>query len=224
MGKIKAVIFDMDGLLINSDPFWKETFTLVMKKVGVLVSDELYYKMNGNSIDEAIRFLYNRTPWQTPSMEEIASEIIESVELKLDKRGKVMDGVEYILDFFKHKNIRIALASSSYSTIINRVLKKVNIAHYFEIISSGENERYNKPHPGIYLNTLNKLGVLPCECMVFEDSINRIIAAKAASLYVVAVPAQMHYSDTKFDIADLKIPSLMGFTHQHLKTFDLGFI
>ena len=213
---LKAAIFDMDGLLINSDSFWEESIREIVADFNIDLTNDLYKKFSGFRIDEAIQFLFNYKPWNTVSVKEVRNNVVEMVNRKINLEGDAMPGVQYILEFFKSRNIKIGLASSSPSSMINNVLTKLEIGPYFEIISSGENEQYGKPHPAIYLNTLKKFGINYFEAIVFEDSMNGIIAAKAAKIPTVAVPEEEQFLQGKFDVADLKIHSLLEFNEKHI--------
>ena len=90
------------------------------------------------------------------------------------------------------------------------------IGHYFKIIHSAEEEQYGKPHPSIFLSAAQKMGVKPTECLVFEDSFHGIIASLAAKMKVVAIPDKMHKNSAKFEIATVKLGSLLEFDAQCL--------
>jgi sugar-phosphatase len=96
--------------------------------------------------------------------------------------------------------------------LIEAVTNKLNIRNYFDVMWSAEFEPYGKPHPGIFLSTANKLQTTPENCLVFEDAINGVLAAKAAKMYCIAVPEEATYHDLRFAIADKKIKSLTQLT------------
>ena len=102
----------------------------------------------------------------------------------------------------------MALASSSSMSLIEAVVDKLNIRMYFDVLWSAEFEPYGKPHPGIFLTTAAKLQVDPKECIVFEDSINGVISAKAARMKCIAIPEEATFNDPRFAIADSKLRSL----------------
>ena len=122
-----------------------------------------------------------------------------------------MEGLEYILSFFESHNITLALASSSKVQIIETVLEKLKIKNRFKLYHSAQFEKQGKPHPAVFITTAKKLGVEPSNCLVFEDSINGVISAKAAGMKVVALPDKYLTGDDKFKIADLIISSLNEF-------------
>jgi beta-phosphoglucomutase-like phosphatase (HAD superfamily) len=119
--------------------------------------------------------------------------------------------VEYIMDFFRSRDIPMALASSSPMQIINAVMNKLGIAKEFKVIYSAENEEYGKPHPAVYITTAQKMNTAPIDCVAFEDSFNGIISAKAAMMKTVAVPELYNFYNPRFDIADVKLRRLKEF-------------
>jgi len=221
---IKAAIFDMDGLLINSEPFWQEAEKLVFAIVGIKLTTAMCEQTMGLRIDEVVRYWYNQKPWSNYSLIEIENQIMDEVEKLITLKGEQLEGVDYIINFFKEKQIPMAVASSSKMKIINTVMRKLNLAEKFNIIHSAEFEPFGKPHPGIFITTAEKLNVKPEDCIVFEDSFNGLIAAKAARMKAVAIPDKSLYDQQKLCIADLKLRSLMEFNESHLKNISTSFI
>lgn len=202
---IKAVIFDMDGLLINSEPFWQAAEIEIFETVGISLTVPMCHQTMGLRIDEVVKYWYDQYTWKTPSLKAIEEQIIDRVIQKIQTHGQAMKGVYKLLDFFYKNDYPLALASSSYYRIIYTVLEKLKIRSYFEVIYSAESEIYGKPHPGIFITAAQKLGVSPLDCLVFEDSFNGVLAAKAARMMVVAVP---EIQDKRFVIADRIVDSL----------------
>ncbi|RMI00128.1 MAG: hexitol phosphatase HxpB [Calditrichaeota bacterium] len=210
---IKAVIFDMDGLLIDSEPMWQQAEMAQFAKVGLELTPEMCTQTTGMRIDEVIQHWYEQFPLnkQPLSREALKQHILDDVIDRIRKHGKPRPGVGYILDFFRDIGVKMALASSSHYRVINAVLDVLHIAHYFQVIHSAEEEPYGKPHPAVYLTTAEKLNVSPGECLAFEDSLNGVIAAKAARMRCVVVPPEAHLHDPRFALADLVLASLREF-------------
>jgi len=211
---IRAVIFDMDGLLIDSEPFWKEAEMQVFPSLGIPLNDGMWKETIGIRIDEVIDHYYHKFPWDLqrfPKL-EVKNRIEDHLIRLIFREGAAMNGVGGTLEFFRRKAIPLALASSSDMRIINAVLKKLQLAHYFQVIYSAETEKYGKPHPAVYLATAEKLGIPPPRCLAFEDSINGLISAKAARMKCVAVPNAALRGDKRLGIADLVLDSLAEFT------------
>src|SRR3989344_5337554 len=174
---VKAVIFDMDGLLIDSEPLWQEAEILEFSKVGVPLNLEMCQQTIGLRINEVVEHWYARYPWKDVKKDKVGENVMQRVMALIREKGKPKEGVDHILRFMKEKNMHLALASSSFHSIIKTVLETFQITDYFEIIHSAEEEEYGKPHPAIYITTANKLGVQPFECMAIEDSFNGVLSA-----------------------------------------------
>lgn len=213
---IKAVIFDMDGLLINSEPLWVESEKKIFQTVGLNLNDDQCYETFGMRIQEVVPYWHRKYPWDTSkkSFETITNEVIEYVITLIKQDGKKFEGVDYILDFFRSKNIPAALASSSPMKIIDAVMEKLNIRDSFKVIYSAETEEFGKPHPAVYISTAKLMGVDMADCAAFEDSFNGIISAKAAMMKTVAVPEIHNFYNPKFGIADIRLRKLKEFTEE----------
>ena len=212
---IEAVIFDMDGLLIDSEPLWRMAEKKVFATVDIHLNDEDFDHFMGFKINEVADYWYGKYPWSKKTKVELENEILDELETLIKEQGTVMKGVITLLDFFKNKNISMAIASSSPNRIIQMVVNKLNIRNYFKIIHSAEMEQYGKPHPAVYIHTAKQLNVIePC-CLVFEDSFNGLISAKAARMKTISVPDAKQFDQTRFDIADIKLASLTDFTETH---------
>jgi sugar-phosphatase len=213
---IEAVIFDMDGILIDSEPMWKKAEQHVFSSIGVDVNEALSMRTASMTTSEVTKFWYEHYPWQGKSLEQVENEVIDYVEHLILAEGTQMEGVKDVLNFFKNKAFKIGLSTNSPARLIPVILNKLNIAGYFNAISSAESEVKGKPHPGVYLSTARKLKVAPAKCIAFEDSISGIIAAKKANIKTVAVPADTEFTESKFEISHLKIRCLADFTDDHL--------
>jgi HAD superfamily hydrolase (TIGR01509 family) len=205
---IKAVIFDMDGLLIDSEPLWQEAEFDEFTKVGVPMTREMCTQTIGLRINEVVDYWFTRYPWENIEHDALEKRIMKRVIELVKEKGNPKAGVHQIIQFMKTQKIRMALASSSFYDIIHAVLTKLQIADSFEVIHSAEDEKHGKPHPAIYLSTAAELGVLPQECIAIEDSLNGVLSAKAARMKCIAVPdSSMHYNE-KLIIADMQLQSL----------------
>lgn len=216
--KIKAVIFDMDGLLIDSEPFWQEAEVETFKEVGVPLTYEWTGETMGMRVDEVVEHWYVRYPWNKPPKKEIEARIVERVIALVKEKGEPRRGVAKIVQLFWKAGIPMAIASSSQTEIINAVLEKIHIRDQIRMVHSAEHEPYGKPHPGVYITTTEKLGVRPMDCLAFEDSPNGVLAAKAAKMKCIAVPDQIPREDKRFVIADLIIDSLEDFRLEYLES------
>jgi mannitol-1-/sugar-/sorbitol-6-/2-deoxyglucose-6-phosphatase len=216
---IKAVIFDMDGVLIDSEPFWKIAEISSFNSVGVPLTGEMCETTVGMRIQEVTRYWFSKYTWdlKEKSFNELEDEIINGVISLIKSEGIPSEGVSEILDYITSKRLPMAIASSSSLKIINAVVDKFEIRKFFEVIHSAEIEKFGKPHPAIYLNTAKSLGIEPVFCLAIEDSFNGLQSAKDARMKTVVIPNPNFYDDPKFDIADLKLKSLLEFNEEHLK-------
>lgn len=217
---LTTVIFDMDGLLIDSEPLWGEAMKEVFAGMDIHLTPHHYAQTTGLRTSEVVDHWYHVFKWKSKSALEVTDEILENVTDKILKQGVAMKGLEYILEFFKEKDFKMGLASSSPMKLIQTILTHLGISAYFDAIHSAEHEDFGKPHPAVYLACAAELDSLPIECLVFEDSLNGLIAAKAARMKVVAVPEAHRRDDPRYVLADLKLDSLDEFGEEELEELD----
>ena len=205
---IEAVIFDMDGVLIDSEPLWKIAMQETFDAIGCNLTKKDFGKTVGLRIDEVIEFWYEAIGWENHGPKEVENKIVERMVELISEHGKPLLGVVEMLQFLRDKNIKIGLATSSYSVLIEAVLSILNLKDQFDFVHSAENEEYGKPHPAVYLTVAKKLGVHPQKCLVIEDSLNGIISGKAAQMKVVCIPEKTHQPEPKLSIADFMFTDL----------------
>lgn len=205
---IKAVIFDMDGLLINSEPLWQEAEILVFDRVGINLTRELCQQTQGLRIDEVVEYWYTRHPWTNLTKLEVEKSIVNKVIELIQLKGEPLPGVEQAIALVRRKNVKIALASSSSMRIIQAALQKLGLSETFTEVYSAESEVLGKPHPGVYLTTAKKLDIPPQLCLALEDSLNGVLAAKAARMKCIAIPEAIQQNNPKFAIAERVLQSL----------------
>lgn len=209
MGKnVSLVIYDMDGLLIDSEPFWRQAEIKVFASVGLHLTEDDCRATTGFRFDEVVEHWWHQKPWSGKTKTQIHDEVLDEMENAITHHAQPMSGVVESLEFFKNQNCRIALASSSAMRLIKATVQKLNIESYFELLVSAEHERYGKPHPAVFLRTAETLGVSPQNCLVLEDSLNGVLAAKAAKMKCVAVPYPEDFDNPKWIIADDKWKTL----------------
>lgn len=209
-GQTQLVIFDMDGLLVNSEPFWKIAEKEVFGKLGLNLTDDLLRQVMGFRLSEVVKHWYHYQPWPNPNFEQTERDVLDCVKQLIHQHADAMPGVYEVLTQCKNKNYKIALASSSAMELIDVVIDKLNIRHYFDVVWSAQNEEYGKPNPAIFLSVAKQLNTEPKHCVVLEDAINGVIAAKAARMYCIAIPEEVSYNDPRFAIADIKTQSLLN--------------
>jgi len=208
---MKTIIFDMDGILIDSEPLWKIAEIEAFAKVGLNTKATDFAESVGLRIDEVVRLWHNKVKWTNKTCKEVEDDIVNIVIREVYAQGKEMAGVTNLLSSLKSKGYKIGLATSSYQRIVDAVLDKLNISQFFDVCHSAEHEKYGKPHPAVFMTCADKLNVNYRDCLVFEDSLNGVLAAKAARMKVIAVPEACNGSNPKLIIADKIIDSLVDF-------------
>jgi sugar-phosphatase len=211
---INTVIFDMDGLLIDSEPLWGKSMREVFATVGVELSQELASHTTGLRTVEVVDYWHNYFKWEGKSSEQVTEEIIDTVTAKVLAEGQAMEGLTYILDYFSQKNFKIGLASSSPLRLIASAIAHMGISDRFHAIASAEFETHGKPHPAVYLACAKQLGSSPLECIAFEDSVTGMTAAKAARMKTVVVPEAHNRQNKRYALADVQLNSLLEFTDE----------
>lgn len=214
---INTVIFDMDGLLIDSEPLWGQAMREVFSTVGVTLSPELTSRTTGLRTKEVVSYWHDHFQWNNKSAEEVTVEIIDNVTHKILREGRAMEGLAYILDFFHTRSFKVGLASSSPMRLIQSVLDHLAVRDRFHAVISAEFEPHGKPHPAVYLSCAQELNSHPLHCLAFEDSVTGMIAAKAARVKTVVVPEPHKRTDPRFGLADLQLNSLLEFDDARLE-------
>lgn len=206
--KIQAVIFDMDGLLVDSEPIWQEAEKEVFKTIGITLSTEDCLKTTGLPTAAVFDYWFEISPWTGKTKKELENMLFEKVFALIKQNATAMPGVIEALAFFKNKGIKIGLASASPLELIEIVLEKLEIKDAFDFFHSATLEKNNKPHPDVYWTVAKKLSSPIENCLILEDSINGVKGAKASGAIVIAVPDEHFYDFEDYRIADYKIKSL----------------
>ena len=186
MNNSKAIIFDMDGVLVDSESYWKQAEFEVFTSLGVVVSDELTNQTKAMTTLEVTRFWFERFPWDDLSLEVVEQLVVSRVIALIETEDCLIKGVKSFVEKLKDKNYKIGLATNSPERIIPVVLKKLDALHLFDVILSADSEIKGKPDPAIYLSAAKKLGTEPEACLVIEDSYSGMLAAKNAGMKVMA--------------------------------------
>lgn len=205
---IKAVIFDMDGVLIDSEPIYQEQEVDLFKKLGIHVSEEEHNQFMGMGAKNVCQILIEKfqLPYTPDELVQISEEMYFEY-LKRRENIKPIDGVEDIILEALDREIEIALASSSSFQNIELVLGLLDFLHYFKIRASGEEVEQSKPAPDIFLLAAQRLNAAPASCLVIEDSRNGVVAANAAGMTSIGY-APPHGRKQDLSMANVVVQSL----------------
>jgi mannitol-1-/sugar-/sorbitol-6-/2-deoxyglucose-6-phosphatase len=212
MTVLEAVIFDMDGLLIDTEPIWRRAEIEIFGQVGLTLTEEQCLETMGVRIAEVVDRWYRRYPWEGVSRQEVTRRIEDRVISHVMEEGEPMPGVHEALHTAREAGLSIAIASSSSLALIRAVVTRLEIDSYIEVMASGSDELEGKPHPAVYLTAARLLGVDPGRCVAVEDSPNGVLSAKAAGMICIAVPDPFLAGDPQMARADLRLNSLEEMT------------
>lgn len=201
-----AVIFDMDGVLVDSEPLWHVAEIAAFGAVGVHLTETDCLETTGLRVDAVADHWFARRPWTGPSPRAVAADVVARMEHLLRTEGVAKPGAVEAVRFLGAQ-VRLGLASSSPDVLIGAVLDRLGIRDAFEVLRSAEHEPFGKPHPGVYLTTAAAMGVDPRRSLAIEDSGNGMRSAAAAGMRVVAVPDQAVAADA-LALAEVVLPSL----------------
>jgi mannitol-1-/sugar-/sorbitol-6-/2-deoxyglucose-6-phosphatase len=213
----RAAIFDMDGLLIDSEPCWRQAEREVFGSVGVEITDDMARVTAPLTTREVTEHWYRFRPWRGRSLEDVEASVVARVGELIRARPQALPGVRDALAACAQLGWRVALASNSPAVLCRLVLAELGIAASFDVVVSADEVTRGKPDPAIYLHAARALGCAPRDCLVFEDSPGGVRAARAAGMQVIAIAPQ-----TREFAADapphLTLPSLAGFGRGHAES------
>lgn len=215
---IKAVIFDMDGVIIDSEPLWRRVMIRSFTEIGIPFTENDCRITTGLRFKEVAAYWFGRHNITHIPIDEFDALVIQRLSDLIRSEGKAMRGVYKALEHLKENGYRIAVGTSSNTAFMNTVMDALRIRHYFDTLCSAEHMAYGKPHPEVFLTCAAQMGMQPKECLVIEDSINGIVAAKAAQMKVIAIPDEENRHNPKFILADYRMESLDEFLPQKLNT------
>ncbi|MBS1203854.1 MAG: 2-deoxyglucose-6-phosphatase [Proteobacteria bacterium] len=214
---ILAAIFDMDGLLIDSEPLWDRAELEVVASLGVNINrrHELPDTL-GLRIDMVVELWYAQQPWNGPDRKEVTERIIQRAISLVEEKRPLLPGVREALALCKANGLLVGLASASPLHMLEKVLAMFELRDSFDVLASAEKLPYSKPHPQVYLDCAAKLGVDPLTCVALEDSVNGMIASKAARMRSIVVPDEEHRADPRYVLANARLTSLEQLTLTHI--------
>jgi mannitol-1-/sugar-/sorbitol-6-/2-deoxyglucose-6-phosphatase len=178
----KAVIFDLDGLIMDSEPLWTMADIQILSRRGHTLTDEIILKRLGTGMKGTIE-IYKQEFKITEETDALIKERLIIFSKLLEEKLIAMDGLYYLLDQLSRLKIKLAIASGGpHKKNINKILQKLKIENYFPVIITGEDVVNHKPHPEAFLLAAEKLKINPSDCLVLEDAPNGITAARRAGM------------------------------------------
>ncbi len=214
---MRAVIFDMDGVLVDSEPLWRLAERQIFAEVGLELTDADCESTMGMRSDEVIEHWFRLSPWQGATCVEVEARLEGRMRELLTENATAMPGVVESIAMVRVEGLALGLATSSAPPLIDAVLTKLRLGDAFAIAHSAIDEELGKPHPAVFLTTARLLGVEPSECVAIEDSVAGVRSGKAAGMRVIAVPPPHLFNDAGYDEADIKLHSLEELTPEMLE-------
>ena len=213
---MRALIFDMDGVLVDSEPLWRLAERQVFADVGLELTDADCERTMGMRTDEVIEHWFRVSPWEGATCTEVEAQLEGRMQELIAERASAMPGVEESIAMARAEGLALGLATSSAPPLIEAVLTTLGLGDVFAITHSAIEEELGKPHPAVFLTTARLLGVEPAECVAIEDSMAGVRSGKAAGMRVIAVPPPHLFNEVGYDLADLKLHSLVELTPEML--------
>jgi len=222
---VEAVVLDMDGLLIDTEPVWRAAEADVFADLGIQLTERDLLDATGQPTEELIPSWRQRRPAadQDPGVTdaEIADRITDQVIAHVRAEGAPMPGVREAIALFRSCGLRLAIASSSSRRLIDVVCDRLGLTG-IEVRCSGLEVANGKPAPDVYLEAARRLAVAPAVCLAVEDSPNGIASAKSAGLRCLAVPDPLLAADPRYQEADLVVGSLLALGRAELRLLGVG--
>jgi len=208
---MKAIIFDMDGLMVDSERLYQQAQVEITRQFNKTLPEKIRLTMMGRKPLESMKIFVDALdiPTDAEKLLEMRNDIMR-VKYKNDLVP--LPGLAHIIDAFYGK-LKLAISTGAQEEFLDIVVDRLGIRNKFDVLQASDEIEQGKPHPEIYLRTCKKLGLKPGECIVLEDSLNGVLAGKGAGCYVIAVPSE-YTKDENFSSADFIADDLLGAAKQ----------
>jgi mannitol-1-/sugar-/sorbitol-6-/2-deoxyglucose-6-phosphatase len=211
----RAAVFDMDGLLVDSEILWHQAELELLVPLGAEIDATASRATKGMFVDEVVEHYHRLTPWVAPSTDVVTAQLLERVGDLIEEQGRLLPGAIDALSLCASLG-PIALASSTPYALIHRALAHFGLTERFVVVHSAQDESMGKPHPAVFLTASRRLGVAPEHCVAFEDSPAGVRSATAAGMDCIAVPAAEERADPAYALATVVLDSLRDLDREWL--------
>ncbi len=188
MAKNQAAIFDLDGLIVDTEAVWRRALVTVFRNEGIPLPDELHELIRGMQIRDKAAFILNSLGLPIEPAVRLASRVDEEAAKVIVAQSELKPGVEHALDVFESMGWRLGVGSGSPPPIIEAKLVHFGLLNRFGALCSTHDEVQGKPNTAIFLRAAKRLSVHPSHCVVLEDAPNGVRAARSAGMKCIAVP------------------------------------
>ncbi|WMI70366.1 HAD family phosphatase [Mangrovimonas sp. YM274] len=219
---LKAVLFDMDGVIVDTEPLHHKAYHKMFSDFGIEVSAELYESFTGKSTRNVCKFLCNHFNLnEDPINLENRKRSHFNELFDYDESLQLLDGVLELIQDYHANGLTLILASSATMSTINRVFKRFDLDQYFKAKLSGADLKASKPHPEIFIKAAEFSGYNKQDCMVVEDSTNGIVAANSANIFCVAYKSE-HSKNQDYSLANLVIEDFSEISFKKIENLQLA--
>ncbi|MBJ7610432.1 MAG: hexitol phosphatase HxpB [Candidatus Dormibacteraeota bacterium] len=215
-GRLCAVIFDMDGVLIDTEPAWRRVEIALFGSLGLHLSEAECRQTMGMRVQEAVQLWYECHPWPGMSVAQATDQLVDDLITHVREHGEPLPGALEALRLVRGCGLRCAIASSSPLPLIDAVVDRLGIGREVDVVCSAVSEARGKPAPDVYLRAASLLGVATASCLAIEDSVAGILSAQAAGMPCIAVPDPHTADDPRLGAASLLLGSLRELDRERL--------
>lgn len=213
---LKAILFDMDGVIVDTEPLHKKAYFMMFSDVNIDVSESLFESYTGQSTINICKQLCKRFNLsQAPETLVAIKRKHFKVLFDTDTSLSLIDGVHDLILNYYNNGLTLILASSASMPNINRIFERFDLNQYFKAKLSGADLKASKPHPEIFIKAAEASGYSKAECVVIEDSTNGVKAAKGADIFCVGFDS-LHSKNQDYSLADLVVSDYRDITFSKL--------